>query len=89
MPREPDDWRLTGQERYLRGATLVRKRWVAPRPEWDHDHCAFCWAKFPHEVEEGYTTTEAHPSGAGYHWICEPCFGDFAERFGWRVVEPG
>jgi hypothetical protein len=41
-----DDWRLRGQERYLRGAVLVWKRYRARSESWDHDHCSFCWATF-------------------------------------------
>jgi hypothetical protein len=41
-----DDWRLRKQERYLTDATLYWREWHPTRPGWDHDHCAFCWAKF-------------------------------------------
>jgi hypothetical protein len=79
-----EDWRLTNQERYLQGVALYRRRYVKPRPEWDHDHCSFCWAKFMEEdrpgvLHEGYVTEN------NYHWICEKCFNDFAERFKWIV----
>jgi len=79
-----DDWRLTGQERYLHGAVLHRRHWVAPRPDWDHDHCEFCWAKFggeelPDALRVGYTTEDC------YRWICERCFEDFRARFNWRL----
>ena len=83
-----DDWRLTNQEEYLRGATLHWRRYTAPRPDWDHDHCEFCWAKFadadlvPGALEAGYTTDD------GYRWICEACFADFRERFGWHIATP-
>ena len=40
------DWRLRGQERYLTGREFVWREYTAPRPDWDHDHCEFCWAKF-------------------------------------------
>ncbi len=42
------DWRLQGQERYLAAAELVFRQYRRNlRDEnWDHDHCAFCWAKF-------------------------------------------
>ena len=99
------DWRLTGQERYLSGAVWVRKRYRAPSERWEHDHCAFCWAKFmdpdfspehrkfieqqPDVLSEGYATTAEHPHGADYHWVCPTCFSDFAERLGWRVVAAG
>jgi hypothetical protein len=43
---EPD-WRPeTREEPWMYGA---RFRWVsyrAPSDDWDHDHCALCWAKF-------------------------------------------
>ena len=41
-----DDWRIRGQETYLEGATLIRKRYTAWSEDWDHDHCVFCWATF-------------------------------------------
>lgn len=94
-----DDWRLGGQERYLQGATLHWAAWHRPasNPNWDHDHCSFCWARFieagdpnlaADDLTEGYTTTADHEHGDGYHWVCQPCFRDFVERFQWRVVEP-
>ena len=86
---EADDWRLAGQERFLAGAALHWSEWHRPRPDWDHDHCAFCWAKFKEEPEPevlhaGYTTED------GYYWVCPACFREFRERFGWKEVgEPG
>jgi hypothetical protein len=81
------DWRLTGQEGYLRGVTLVRRRYRRYRknPEWDHDHCEFCWAKFmiedyPGVLHEGYATLD------DYRWICDRCFDDFKELFDWKLA---
>ncbi len=84
---ESSDRRLRGQEAYLAGAVLVRRpyrRYVA-NTDWDHDHCAFCWAKFmvedhPDMLDEGYATLD------DYHWICDRCFQDFREQFRWTVV---
>jgi hypothetical protein len=67
MPVADDsDWRLQGQESYLKGVTLVRRAWRVPtsNPAWDHDHCEFCWAKFmdadsPHVMREGHATGDA------------------------------
>lgn len=102
MAAGEDDWRLTGQESGLHGAELSWKRYHAHSQTWEHEHCVFCWAKFmdpdfseahfqhiaehPEVLTEGYTTTDTHAEGAAYHWICKPCFDDFAERFEWRVV---
>lgn len=78
------DWRLQGQERYLAAAVLFRAKWTRPRQSWDHDHCAFCWAKFmeedlPDVLHDGYTTADQR------HWICPQCFEDFRERFQWSL----
>jgi hypothetical protein len=76
-----DDWRLQGQERFLTGATLHWRAWHQPSPNWDHDHCVFCWAKFADRaaaadvLREGYTTDEE------CHWVCASCAADFAKRF--------
>jgi hypothetical protein len=81
------DWRLHGQERFLQGVTLVRRdyRVHAQDTKWDHDHCAFCWAKFM--VEQ-----RADTASAGYAtiddatWICDTCYRDFKVRFGWSLA---
>ena len=102
IPLGEEDWRLTGQDDVLAGAALVRKRYTARSETWEHEHCAFCWAKFmdpefsPEHRKfiednadvrtEGYTTTDEHPQGADFWWICDTCFTDFLERFRWRVV---
>lgn len=84
---DESDWRLTNQDTYLTGVELQRRRYRRPpsNPSWDHDHCAFCWAKFMVEdhadvLHEGYCTLDE------YYWVCDECFADFRERFGWRVV---
>jgi hypothetical protein len=80
---EENDWRLTNQEKHLLGRTLVWRRYVPPRPSWDHDHCEFCWATFMDneyaDYREGYTTED------NYYWICPVCFEDFKDMFGWTV----
>lgn len=85
MAAQDDDWRLQGQEAYLQGVTLRWSDWVLQRPDWDHDHCEFCFAKFtdrdwPDVLHSGYVTSDRQ------RWICEKCFNDFAERFQWKVV---
>lgn len=53
-------------------------------PDWDHDHCEFCFATFtvhasPGSLSVGYCTQDE------YRWICEQCFAAFQERFCWVV----
>jgi len=82
---DPSDWRLTNQERYLRGVTLIWQPYAPAQPDNDHDHCEFCYAKFmrgdaPDTLQEGYATVDRH------RWVCKPCFDDFASQFEWHVA---
>ena len=86
MTAADDDWRLTGQEDLVAGVVLVRRKYrqYPTNPEWDHDHCFFCGAKFsledaPGLLHEGYSTEDE------YRWICDRCFDDFKDRFRWTV----
>jgi hypothetical protein len=85
MTASPTDWRLQGQEKFLQGVSLFHRPYQVYRPGWDHDHCEFCSCKFSLDIADalkvGYATAD------NYHWICEPCFEDFKERFQWRVVD--
>jgi hypothetical protein len=83
--REENDWRLQGQETYLKCLPLWWQRYTRYSESWEHDHCEFCWAKFmeadvPDVLHEGYTT-EDHD-----RWICEECFEDFNDLFEWKVM---
>ena len=82
--REEDDWRLQGQEKYLKGISLSWKKYTRYSENWEHDHCEFCWATFTEEdypdvLHEGYATED------NYRWICQTCFEDFKDMFGWAV----
>ena len=84
MAREQNDWRLTNQEKYLKGVRLFWQQYTTYSQEWDHDHCEFCWAKFmenggPGILTAGYTTED------NYRWICQRCYEDFKDRFAWVV----
>ncbi|GIW88126.1 MAG: hypothetical protein KatS3mg108_2450 [Isosphaeraceae bacterium] len=72
MPVADDDWRLVGWQECLRGVPLYRMTYVLRAPEWDHDHCSFCWATFteerdPDTLQEGYATADRR------HWVCPAC----------------
>jgi hypothetical protein len=36
---------------------------------------------YPEVLHFGYATEDS------YHWICEACFNDFKERFGWTLAD--
>jgi hypothetical protein len=76
------DWRLMGQDKYLMNAQMVFSKYESSSC-WDHDHCAFCFAKFSDSdksLHYGYYTSDRN------HWICENCFSDFKDMFRWQVV---
>ncbi|HEX5012051.1 MAG TPA: hypothetical protein VFY71_16820 [Planctomycetota bacterium] len=71
----------------MKGAQLrfCAYRQYNKNPNWDHDHCSFCWTKFavepgPDILHAGYCTLDE------YHWICPTCFHDFKGQFEWRVA---
>lgn len=79
-----DDWRLQGQDQYLKGAALTWSKYTKYREGWDHDHCEFCGVEFAEAprtgiLNEGYTTADR------YRWICKACFEDFKFKFEWTV----
>jgi hypothetical protein len=84
---EQTDWRLDIGGGGLEGARLIKKAYpsVWRKPNWDHDHCDFCAAKFmaiecQDVLHQGYCTEDEE------RWICDQCFEDFKRRFKWTVV---
>jgi hypothetical protein len=76
------DWRLQGQENFLYGKPLKKRKYQIHRDGWEHDHCEFCGAKFSlkgNDLKEGFSTID------NYHWICTTCFDDFKDKFNWKV----
>ena len=83
--REQNDWRLQGQEKYLKCISLWWKKYTRYREGWEHDHCQFCWAKFMEE-DDPDVLHEGYASDDNYRWICSECFEDFKELFEWKVM---
>ena len=84
-------WRLTNQEQYLKGATLRMSRFKvrSGQPDWDHEHCEFCWVKIVEEKRKDDgddLLVEAYATEDGYRWVCPKCFSDFREMFQWKVA---
>jgi hypothetical protein len=76
------DWRLQGQESYLKNAELWFCDYEPFRAGWEHDHCEFCSQKIAvtgGDFTKGYATIDR------YHWICENCFEDFKDQFGFSL----
>jgi len=88
-----DQWRLNNA-RHLAGLTLHFGRFTRWNENWDHDHCAACWAKFaesdePDVQHEGYTTGPDYRKGAGYEWVRSTCVADLANGLGWKSTSKG
>ena len=84
------DWRIQNCK-MLRGVKLQRKRYRTPSQNWNHDHCAACWATFaefdgPEIQHEGYATCEDYKLGAEYDWVCVRCFSELKDEMGWMEV---
>ncbi len=88
MMIKKDDWRLDGQEVYLKDAILKYSKFNAKKYGHNHAHCQFCFATFmeiedPEILNWGYCTLYRKKSEC---WICEKCFNDFKDIFNWKVV---
>ncbi len=84
---EKSDWRLDVGGGGLEGAKLFKKSYPSEwrKPDWDHDHCDFCAAKFmavghAGALHEGYCTEDEE------RWVCNQCYEDFKRQFDWTVV---
>ncbi len=87
-----DDWRIEVAST-LKNARLQRLTYRAWSPEWDHDHCSACMAKFaefdgPDLQREGYATCSDFAKGAEYEWVCVTCFDELKDAMGWTEVPP-
>ena len=77
-----NDRRMTGQDEYLLGVKLVRRRYDGG----DQAYCEFCGHKFMKNAEgvtecsaEGYVTED------GKFWVCDNSYKDFCEPFKWFI----
>lgn len=80
---EENDWRLQGQEEYLKGKKLYYKKYKKYSERWEHEHCEFCSEKiseYKGDLNYAYCTKDEK------YWICEECFNDFKELFKWKVI---
>ncbi len=75
------DWRLQGQERYLKGAEVTYRKYRRTSESWDHDHCEFCQAKFMETPDDPDVKTDGYATADEDRWICSTCLADFMERF--------
>ena len=79
------DWRLQGQETYLRGLAWKYSNWRLTREGWDHDHCELCWAEISDDASGHADYNAAWTTADEYRWVCPVCFADFRDRFDWVV----
>lgn len=72
-----DDWRIRNQRTYLTNQTFS-KTIFSSVPCWDHEHCQFCFQRF---VDGDFAFSCCDDK----YWVCEKCFSDFKEEFGWKL----
>jgi len=63
----------------LGGANLLRSKWV--HEEWNHAHCELCMDTIDASTCLAYCTEDFKK------WVCEGCYQDFKETFGWVLLE--
>ena len=80
---EIDDWRIMGQPGYLFQKVLHQIKFFPYSDDEyaDHSHCEFCSDYF--HLEDGLKKGYYEPESKS--WICEECFQDFKDMFGWKL----
>lgn len=82
------DWRLRGQEEYMRKMEFEYKKFLPRKGQDAHTHCEFCWHKFMENCDGVFDcSTHGFCSADGQYWVCEECFHDFRELLSWRIVD--
>ena len=86
MTIEKDDWRLEfGKEpTFYSKFKWSRKKWARTRPNWDHDHCEFCWQKIS-DIDGENIQHEGWTNDEDTYWVCKSCFEDFKEMYQWDL----
>lgn len=91
MASPEKQWRIDNAS-HLIGMRLQFRHFTKWSENWDHDHCAACWAKFSDvngaEIyHEGYATCEDYPKAALYEWVCRTCFDDLKDDMQWSTTD--
>jgi hypothetical protein len=91
ISKPEDKWRIDNAK-HLKGLRLQFRHYTRWGANWDHDHCAACWATFaefdgPDIQHEGFTTRDDYKLGAGYDWVCQACFVDLKDAMQWTVAD--
>lgn len=92
----PEQWLRWAQ--HLHGAVFVWRRWLSQAPDWDHDHCTFCYAcicdhreQLPHlrakHAERGCYRHAFHTDHDGAStWVCRICFKCLRGEAAWTIA---
>lgn len=82
---QASDWRLQSGVRLVEGHTFTWKRWHAPRPSWDHDHCTLCGQKLT-DLDIPDAQADGYADEREYYWLCAQCVIDFRDTLQLRIV---
>ena len=88
MMIEENDWRLRGQEEYMKDLKFKYISFTAKKGGSLHAHCEFCWHKFM-EYHENFeeSSNEGYCSIDEKYWVCNECFEDFKDVFSWSCIK--
>ena len=82
-----DDWRIGGQESYLKNKKLKHIKFSRSLVYEDYDQCEFCYDIFDDPNGNESNNLMAYYEPEKKVWICEQCYNDFKQYFNWTVEE--
>lgn len=66
---------------YLHNKELQYKEFIGEDKN-DHEHCELCWHRISNLKDDSHNGYYEELSKS---WICDECFNDFKDLFGWSV----
>jgi hypothetical protein len=91
MPISNDDYRLDSIKPWMEKLTWHYSPYKQPSPDWDHDHCIFCWRRLAEPTAGFNDADDGFADDGDYHWMCAECFRDLfdhlKDRLQWDLRE--
>lgn len=79
-----EDWRIMGQEGYLKDKKLQHMKFNRAMCTEDNDQCDFCYSLLDGDNQDA---SYAYFEPITKSWICERCYKDFKDHFNWITEE--
>ena len=81
---EKKEWYIEQFEdnEHLHNKILKKVQFGLPYSHSDHEHCEHCWARISNVEGDDH---QGYYEPTSDSWICEECYNEYRELYGWSV----